>query len=47
MYKLLNWSWKAIVNLIVSSIVVMFTGAVVAVLIKAFMFGFNLVWNFL
>lgn len=47
MYKLTNWFWKLTSNLIMSAVMVIVVGAIAAILIKAFMFGFNLIWNFL
>lgn len=47
MYKLANKIWKILSSLLVLSVLTVNAGFVTAVLIKAFMFGFNLIWNFL
>lgn len=47
MYKLANWFWRLTSSLTMSAVMVIIVGAIAAILIKAFMFGFNLIWNFL
>lgn len=47
MYKLANWFWKLTSSMTMSTVMVILIGAIAAMLIKAFMFGFNLIWNFL
>ena len=47
MYKLANWFWRLTSSLTMSAVMVIIVGAIAAILIKAFMLGFNIIWNFL
>jgi len=47
MYKIANEIWQILSSLTMSAVMVIIVGAIAAILIKAFMFGFNLIWNFL